>query len=266
MKNNFKIGIIQANVPFSIEEGESSILNFVRKAKESEVDVLGLPEDCVCGLFKYLGNYDPLDFLSKTAQEFRISLFGSNATKEKKDYYSTGFYIDNNGRLVSKVHKIILTEPEQENGFKAGNEIQIFNTEFGKMAILVCKDAFSRYSPIWFYELKKRGVEYVLVPSMSLKFDDNSINFWLKSIWLLARWFDLYIFAPGTVGTNYTPFSSFGNALIVNKDKGFLKKGSETEEELLLAEIPVRSGDEIDKSYHSKWDPVKMPNIKISNV
>lgn len=131
------------------------------------------------------------------------------------------------------------------------------------MAILVCKDAFSRYSPIWFYELKKRGVEYVLVPSMSLKFDDDSINFWLQSMWLLARWFDLYIFAPGTVGKNYTPFPSIGNALIVKQDEGFFKKGSKDKEELLMAEIPVRTKEEIEKSYKSKWDPVKMPNIKI---
>jgi len=266
MKRKLKIGVVQAKVPFSIEEGESSVLNFVRLAKEVNVDILGLPEDCVCGLFKYLGSYDPLEFLSKTAKKFKISLFGSNATLEDGKYYGTGFYIDNRGKLLSKVRKIILTNPERESGFKAGKEIQVFNTEFGKMAILICKDAFSRYSPIWFHELKKRRVEYVLIPSMSLKVNYNSFNFWIHSMWLLAKWFDLRIFASGTVGKNYTSFLSFGNALIVDRDSGFIKKGSENKEEILIAEIPVRSKEKIEKSYRSKWDPVKIPNIKINEV
>ena len=266
MKRSLKIGIVQAKIPFSIEEGESNILKFARSAKEANIDVLGLPEDCVCGRFKYLESYSPLDFISKTAKRFNISLFGSNVTFEGENYYSTGFYVDNRGRLLSKVHKIILTKPEKEAGFRSGNKIQIFNTKFGKMAILICKDAFSRYSPVWFHELKKRGVEYVLVPSMSLRVNDSSVNFWVHSMWLIARWFDLHIFAPGTVGKNYTPFPSFGNALIVDRDSGFLKRGSQNEEELLIAEITIRTKEEIEKSYKSKWDPVKTPNIKYSTI
>lgn len=265
MKKRFKIGVVQAKVPFSTKEGESNILRFVRQAKKANVDVLGLPEDCVCGRFKYLEDYDPLDFLSKTAKKFKISLFGSNAALEDGSYYGTGFYIDNRGKLLSKVHKLVLTKPEKEAGFKAGKEIQVFNTELGKMAILICKDAFSRYSPIWFHELKKKRVEYVLVPSMSLRVNGDSVNFWLRSMWLLAKWFDLRIFASGTVGKNYTPFPSFGNALIADRDNGFLKKGSEVNEKLLIAEISIRTKEEIEKNYHSKWDPIKIPDIKINS-
>lgn len=266
MKDKLKIGVAQTKVPFSIEEGENNILNFVKNAKENGIDVLGLPEDCICGLFKYLNNYNPLKFLSNVARQYNINLFGSNSTLEDGHYYGTGFYIDSTGKVVSKAHKILLTKPERETGFTSGNEIQVFNTKFGKMAVLICKDAFNRYSPMWFYELKKRGVEYVLVPSMSLKVDHNSINFWLHSMWLLARWFDMYIFAPQTIGKNYTPYPSFGNALIVERDKGFLEQGSEDKEELLMADISVRNTQEIKKDYQQKWDPVEMPNVKISEV
>lgn len=264
MKGLMRIAVVQTNVPFSPQEGESQILRFVKEAKDKNVDVLGLPEDCVCGLFEYLKNYDPLEFLSKVAKDYNINLFGSNAILEDEKYYGTGFYINRGGEIVSKIHKIILTKPERDTGFNSGNEIQVFQTEFGKMAILICKDAFSRYSPFWFYELKKRGVEYILVPSMSLKFDDNSIKFWLNSMWLLARWFDIYIFAPGTIGKNYTPYPSFGNSLIVEQDKGFLKQGSEDTEELLITEITVRSQEEIEKDYGLKWNPTVMPQVKIT--
>ncbi len=184
MKRTLKIGVVQAKAPFSIEEGESNILKFVRKAKENKVGILGLPEDCVCGRFVYLEDYFPFDFLSKKAKKFNISLFGSNATLEGGRHYGTGFYIDNHGKVLSKVHKIILTKPEKETGF--------------------------------------------------------------------------------TVGKNYTPFPSFGNSLIVDRDNGFLKRGSEADEELLIGDVSVRTKEEIEKSYRSKWDPVKIPNIKIS--
>jgi len=266
MKTTVKVGIAQAKVPFSIEEGESNILKFVTQAKKEGVEILGFPEDCVCGLFKYLHNYNPLDFLSRTAIKFNINLFGSNTILEEGHFYSTGFYIDNLGKLVSKTRKIILTRPEKETGFTEGNKIEVFNTEYGKMAILVCKDAFNRYAPNWFYELKKKKVEFVLVPSMSLKVDENSIKFWSDSMWLLGRWFDIFILAPGTVGKNYTPFTSYGNSLIVERDKGFLKRGSEDEEELLIAEIPLRSVGQIGKDWQSKWDPPEIPEIEIEEV
>ncbi|GEM_PF-3511957 len=262
-RGNFRIGIIQAKVSFSIEEGESQILKFINEAKKNNVDTLGLPEDCVCGLLENHKNYDPLDFLSKVAKEYKINLFGSNTTFEGDSCYGTGFYIDDEGKLISKVHKILLTKPEKEAGFSAGNQIQIFKTEFGKAAILICRDAFSRYSPTWFYNLKKRGVEYILVPSMSIKFDDKSINFWLSSMWLLARWLDIYIFAPSTIGKNYTPYESFGNALIVERDRGFLKQGSEDKEELLTADIPLRSEEKIKEDFKLKWDPVEAPEVEI---
>lgn len=263
IRNFLRIGIVQTKVPFSVKEGQSCILKFIRQAKDRNVDLLGLPEDCVCGLFKYLKDYDPLEFLSRAAKAYSINLFGANATLEQGRYYGTGFYINREGELTSKVHKIILTKPEKNAGFNSGDEIQIFDTEFGKMAVLVCKDAFNRYAPFWFYDLKRKGVEYILVPSMSLKFDDNSIKFWLQSMWLLGRWFDVYIFAPGTVSKNYTSYPSFGNSVIVERDKGFLKQGSEDKEELLVAEIAVRSKEEIEKDYGLKWDTVLMPQIKI---
>lgn len=266
MKTTVKVGIAQAKVPFSVKEGESNILRLVKEAKEKKIEILGLPEDCVCGLFENLKEYNPLDFLSQTAKEFDLSLFGSNSILENGNYYGTGFYIDNSGKLLSKVQKIILTKPEREVGFSAGHKIQVFNTKYGKMALLVCKDSFNRYSPLWFYELKKRGVEFILVPSMSLKVDENSIKFWNDSMWLLGMWFDIYILAPGTVGKNYTPFSSYGNSLIIDRDKGFLKRGSEKEEELLIAEIPLRSIEEIEKDWQSKWDPPEMPEIEIEEV
>lgn len=262
-KNHFRIGIVQAKVPFSIKEGEFQILRFIKQAKEKDIELLGLPEDCVCGLFKYLKNYNPLEFLSKVAKDFEINLFGSNAILEDGKHYGTGFYINKQGEFISKVRKITLTKPERDSGFSSGNEIQVFNTKFGKMAILVCRDAFNRYSPSWFYKLKKKGVEYILVPSMLLKFDNNSKKHWLNSMWLLGRWFDICIFAPATIGKNYTPYPSFGNSLIVERDKGFLMQGSEDKEELLVAELEIRSEEKAKEDYRLKWDPPSMPQIKI---
>jgi predicted amidohydrolase len=266
VKKSFKVAVIQSRVSFSVRQGESQVLKFVKKAKSSNVDLLGLPEDCICGLFKHLKNYDPIEFLSKIAKDYRINLFGSNATIENGKYRNSGVYISKEGKLISKVNKIILAQPEKDIGFSPGDRIEIFNTEFGKMAILICKDAFNRYSSTWLSKLKNKKVEYILVPSMPLRVDNNSVDFWLNSLWLLARWFDIYIFDPGTVGKNYTQYHSFGRSLIVGRDKGFLKKGSKEKEELLLQEISIRSEKEIKKDYSLKWDPIKEPKVEIKKA
>lgn len=263
MNQAVKVGITQTTVSFSNDEGEAKIIKFVKQAKESNVDILGLPEDCICGLLKQAKNYNPLGFISKIAKENNISIFGSNVTIENAKYYETGFFFNKQGLLLSKVHKIILTPEEKRIGINQGDKLEVFSTEFGNAAILICKDAFNRYTSLWVNKLKRLRVDYLFVPSMSIKVDHNSINYWLDSLWLLGRNFDIYILAPGTIGKNYTLYPSFGNSLIVDKDNGFAKKGSENEEKLLIANLRVRSLSEIERNYKEKWQPTTTPKVKI---
>ena len=64
------------------------------------------------------------------------------------DVYNTSFVFDRNGRELARHRKVHLFDIDVKGGqrffesetLKAGNEITVFDTEFGKMGLLICFD------------------------------------------------------------------------------------------------------------------------------
>lgn len=162
--------------------------------------------------------------------------------------------------------KVVLTPYEEKIGIIPGKFLEVVETEFGKMAILVCKDSFHRYSAWFFEKLRKAGADIVLIPSYSLSVSKRSIELWTDSLKALAKWFDVYIVASGTIGPNGTDFPSFGHALIICPHRGVLAEGSEDKEEILRATLDKKSLEEIRKTYGSQWQPTNVPEVEIRSV
>lgn len=264
MKKGLRVVILQAKVPNSKEKGEEQILRLVKEAVTEPVDMVGLPEDCVAPLKEVRESYKPLAFLSFVAKENKIYLFGANTVREKNGIiYNTGFLFNKAGRLVARHNKVILTPPEENDGITPGKTLEVFDTEFGKMAILVCKDSFHRYAAWFFDKLRRAGADIILIPSYSLNVSERSIELWVDSLKALAKWFDVYVVAPGTVGPNSTPYSSFGHALIICPKRVVLAEGSFDKEEILRATLDVKSLEDIRNTYGAKWQPKDVPKIKV---
>lgn len=192
MKKDIKVVAIQAKVPKSIKEGESQIERLLKKATLKAVDIIGLPEDCLAPFSDVVKGYDPLGFLSQIAKKHKVYLFGANIVKENDGtIYNTGFLFDKKGKLISRHKKIVLTPPEEKGGIKPGNTLEVFDTEFGKMSIIICKDSFHRYAAWFFDKLRKAGVDIVLIPSYSLNVSQRSIELWVDSLKALSKWFDV---------------------------------------------------------------------------
>lgn len=262
MKKDLRVAVVQAKVPFSKDEGESQIKRFVKKILEEPVDMIGLPEDCVATYKEIKEGYKPLDFLSKIAKENKVYLFGATGIKENDRLHNVGFLYDREGSLVSRHDKIVLT-PTEEKDIVAGGTLEVFDTEFGKMALLVCKDAFHRYAAWFFDSLRRAGADIVLIPSYSLNVSKRSLELWVDSLKALAKWFDVYIVAPGTIGKNATEFPSFGHSLIVCPNRVVLAEGSDDKEEILRATLDVKNLEEIRNTYGSKWQPPDVPKVEL---
>jgi predicted amidohydrolase len=222
--------------------------------------MIGLPEDCLVTFKEIESGYKPLDFLSSVAKEYKVYLFGATLVKENDGLHNRGFLFDRDGKLVSFHDKIVLTPPEEEDGLIAGETLEVFDTEFGKMAILVCKDSFHRYAAWFFDKVRKAGADIVLIPSYSLNISKRSIELWVDSLKALAKWFDMYIVAPGTIGANATQYPSFGHALIICPNRVVLAEGSFDKEEILRATLDTKSLEEIRNTYGSLWQPSEIPN------
>jgi len=264
MKRDLKVAIFQSKVPKSKDEGEAQIKRLVKKALSEPVDMIGLSEDCLASWKEIMNGYKPFNFLSKVAKENNVYLFGATIVKEDNgDIHNAGFLFDKNGKLVAKHDKVVLTPPEEKDRVLPGKTLEVFDTEFGKMTILVCKDSFHRYAAWFFDELRKAGVDVVLIPSYSLNVSERSIELWVDSLKALAKWFDVYIVAPGTIGTNATEYPSFGHAMIVCPKRVVLAEGSFDKEEILRATLDKKYLEDIRSTYGAKWQPKDVPKVKV---
>jgi predicted amidohydrolase len=263
MKKDLKVAAIQARVPKSKDEGEAQITRLVKEVLKEPVDMIGLPEDCVASYSDITSGYKALEFLSSVAKKNKVYLFGATGVMGEDGMHNRGFLFDRTGKLVATHDKVILTPPEEKDGLIAGKSIEVFDTEFGKMALLVCKDSFHRYAAWFFDKLRRAGADIILIPSYSLNVSKRSVELWVDSLKALSKWFDVYIVAPGTIGKNATDYPSFGHALIVCPNRVILAEGSFDKEEVLRATLDVKSLEEIRNTYGSKWQPKDVPKVKI---
>lgn len=264
MKKEVKVAIIQSQVPTSTKEGEEQVKRLVKEAASDPVDIVGLSEDCLVSFADAKAGYDSFGFLSKVAADNKVYLFGATIIKAKEGkLYNAGFMFDREGNLISRHDKVVLTPPEEEDGITAGKTLEVFDTEFGKVGILVCKDSFHRYAAWFFDKLREAGVEIVLIPSYSLNVSPRSIELWTDSLKALAKWFDVYILAPGTIGKNATQYPSFGHALIICPKRVTLAEGSFDKEEVLRATLDAESLDEIRSTYGARWQPKDVPDVNV---
>ena len=268
MLKDTKVVAIQANVPFTVEEGEAQINRLVSEAAKEPVDIVGLPEDCVAQLKEVVAGYDPLPFLSQVAKQNKVYLFGANIIKNPDGKVNnSAFLFDRQGKLLARHNKIVLTPPEAEDGIVPGNSLEVIDTEFGKIALMVCKDSFNRYAPWFFDQFHHQKVDIVLIPSYSINTRPfRSPEMWLSGLKILSIWFDLYIVAPGTVGKNTTQWDSFGNALILSPDRVVLAQGSADKEEILRATLLKDELDNIRQTLGSKWQPQFPPQVELKNI
>jgi predicted amidohydrolase len=75
--------------------------------------------------------------------------------------YNSAVLLDRHGRLVGKYRKTHLPIQEVEAGFTPGRELPVFDTEFGRVGMLICHDtAFPEPARV----LAMKGAELVLLP------------------------------------------------------------------------------------------------------
>ena len=83
------------------------------------------------------------------------------ALKADGRYYASAAVIDRTGNIVGVYRKTQLTVGEYENGYEWGDELPVFDLDFGKVGVLICWD-------LWFPEairgLRLNGAEVIAYP------------------------------------------------------------------------------------------------------
>jgi predicted amidohydrolase len=100
--------------------------------------------------------------LSEKARQWHMYVTGSYYEKRDGLVYNTAHLFDREGKPVGSYSKMELYEPEEDEGVTPGTDLPVFDTDFGKLGIMICYDS-------WFPEVARllayKGAELVLLPN-----------------------------------------------------------------------------------------------------
>jgi alpha-L-fucosidase len=107
---------------------------------------------------------DPtMKFMSEKAQQWKMYVCGSIRMKRGDVIYNSAPLFDRQGKLVGIYDKVMLYDPELDDGSSPGENLPVFQADFGKVGIMTCYDS---WHPAVAKLLALKGAEVILFPSM----------------------------------------------------------------------------------------------------
>ena len=157
----------------TLEEALSKIIFAVDKAGEKKPDLIALSEviyDFGAGLpipetsenLKEGGTF--LNAMKAKAKEYACYIVANLHEKDDDNhYYNTSVLIGRDGEIVGKYSKTHNSMSEFEKGVTPGNEYPVFDTDIGKIGMLICWDA---YFPEPARILTQNGADLIVVSTV----------------------------------------------------------------------------------------------------
>ena len=212
-----------------IEENLEKHWDFILKAKENGAEVVIFPELSLSG-------YELMDLVPDVAikegshamrslQELseEVPFFAGFVFEEKDLFYNaSGFF--KNGKLLHVHRKVLLPNYsmfEEKRFFAEGSRFEAFNTEFGRIGVLICYD-YLHPSSSYLYFLQQ--VDLLIVQSASPARGNEesgfrSIPMWENMSKVVSNLFTMYVAYVNRVGFDggmtfagsshaYSPFGS----------------------------------------------------------
>lgn len=155
-------------------------------AGEAKADLVLLPEEFRLGEPESRRGPSPA-LLAAKARQYGMYTAGGFYLKEKGRVYNTCMLFDRRGRLAGRYDKIHPYTPELwRRGIVPGREAPVFQTDFGKVGIVICYDS-------WFPDVAEllalKGAEILLFPNasyfrslMPARAADNGVRFVVSSL------------------------------------------------------------------------------------
>lgn len=135
---------------------------------------------------------------------------GSIPEKVGKKLFNTSVFIGKDGMILGKYRKVHLFPlMGEDKNFCPGSNVQIFETEFGPMGVVICYDL--RFPEI-FRKLAILGAKVIFVPS---QFPNPKIDHWRTLLKARAIENQIFVFGINTIGHDEIS-TFFGHSMVVD--------------------------------------------------
>ena len=250
-----KVASLQTKVGKKSSESFKSAEKLIEKSVSLGAQILCLPEYFSFSLENFeIASYseETLQFLSDNSKKYDVLIVGNTIEEIDNRYYNVAsLYKD--GDLVGKQVKIHPPKGERLLGLSCGRNIEVFETTFGKIGVLVCADVLY---PEVCRILGIMGADIVLNPVVSM-YKEKDITKDARDSIFVSRSYDNSYFLIKTGGVGKTPFSrskAVGRSLI-SAPWGILKRYiDENREEVLIADLDLDLLKEIREENYSLTD------------
>lgn len=152
----------------SAADSVTRFLETIEQKVPAQTDVILLPEGItVVGTTKtYAEVAEPIpgpttQRLGELAKKRKAYVVAGIYEREAHTLYNTAVILDRDGRLIGKYRKVYLPREEVERGLTPGNSYPVFQTDFGKVGLMICYDVFFS-DPA--RALATQGAEMILLP------------------------------------------------------------------------------------------------------
>ena len=178
MKPVFRLAVCQIRTETDRELTLKKAEAMIKEAAANGAQIVVLPEMWSCPYskkyfraFADAENGETVRMMSEWAKECGVYLVGGSIPeKDGEELYNTCFVFGRAGEQLAKHRKIHLFDVDipggirfkESNNFAPGRDITVFDTEYGKMGVLIC---FDMRFPELVRAMASRGAEVIFCPA-----------------------------------------------------------------------------------------------------
>ncbi len=248
-----RIALAQMKNEGSIQENLRKSISCIRCAAEKGADLVLFPE---VQLTEFFPQYE-----GKNVTEYRLSLASEEVTalrdacrenhvnavpniylEENAKAYDASLYIDAAGEIKGVQKMVHVAQApmfyEQDYYTPADDGFKVFETEYGKIGIVVC---FDRHYPESIRTEALMGADLILIPTVNTKAEPSEMFEWELRVQAFQN--SVAIAMCNRIGSEGAMDFS-GESIVVDANGDVVKKADDTEQ-ILYADIDLKQSREV---------------------
>lgn len=243
---------------YNVEKNLKKMQGYIEKAGNKAAEYIIFPELITSGYEcgeRFVDLAEPVDqsisinYMKKLAEKHGVHIifgFPELDSDDQQTVYNSVALIDDVGILKGIYRKAHLFGSEKQY-FRPGNEYPVFDTKYGKIAMMICWDtAFPEVARI--YALK--GAKAIFI---STNWENPYSDDWDLAVRSRAADNTVYIAAANRVGTD-EQFSFFGHSKIVGPTGKVIQSMDYDKEGMMIQELDLKQIDQMRKEYYSYFE------------